>query len=388
MLGEHLRGRDARGICYVEREAAGAASLVASMDAGWLHPAPVWSDLATFDGRPWRGRVHCVASGDPCQGNSVAGKGLGADDPRFLIPHVLRIVGACRPPRLFRENVTGNAAGQLSALVGPLEDMGYRVAAGIFSSGRTGNSHGRERLIIMANRNNSESGTLGRNPRQVPRVSKGEGRPEHRSYVSRGICVEVANADGGRGDAWAGVSGDAPGGRPDCQPTRSGEPLADTASGRCDPRSKEPAGEVVYLSRSGRAPFARHGDGELVDADRPNVARGRGGSNPGGRQVEARHARLASGGVAPPPIIPGPDDRRWADILDHWPQLAPALSETEAQSLLRGGIDALASRIERLRAIGNGVDPVVGATAWLRLGALLDADRERVAGTASMRDAR
>lgn len=139
-LALHHRGEAARGICYVEREASAAASLVASMEAGWFHPAPVWSDLATFDARPWRGLVHILASGDPCQDNSVAGKRAGADGERFLAPEVVRIAGECRPDLIVRENVTGNIAEQLAALVPPLERLGYRVAAGIFSSAETGNA--------------------------------------------------------------------------------------------------------------------------------------------------------------------------------------------------------------------------------------------------------
>lgn len=372
MLGECLRGRDARGICYVEREAAAAASLVASMDAGWLHPAPVWSDLATFDGRPWRGRIHCLASGDPCQGNSVAGKGLGADDPRFLIPQVLRIVGECRPYRLFRENVTGNAAGQLDALVAPLEDMGYRVAAGIFSSGRTGNSHGRERLIVMADREGGDG-----------RLSVSAGRDDGPDPARSSGTVAMADADGARCAP--------PGCGPAFEAARQFEPrrgaMADTAGGRCNAWRKEPAGEVVYLSGSGGTPLARDGNGQLVDADSPHVEGRRGCCDAIGRQDPSGYARLAGGGLEPPAIIPGPDDRRWRDVLDRWPQLAPAVSKEEAQSLLRGGLDAVADRIERLRAVGNGVDPVVGATAWLRLGALLDADRASRAGAASVRAA-
>lgn len=368
MLGERLRGRDARGVCYVEREAAAAASLVASMDAGWLHPAPVWSDLATFDGRPWRGRIHCVASGDPCQGNSVAGNGLGADDPRFLISHVLRIVDACRPHRLFRENVTGNAAGQLAALVGPLEDMGYRVAAGIFSSGRTGNSHGRERLIVMADAEGCDgdlrSGCAAR--------SAGH----HADVAGLGRAMAVADAHGTRCAP--------PRSGPAFEATRQPEPgcshVADAAGGRCDPGFEEPAGEIVYLSGPGGSPLAGNGSRDVADADGRRC----------GREGFARHAPIdvgQPGAFVPPAIIPGPDDRRWRDVLDHWPQLAPALSKEEAQSLLCGGLDAVAYRIESLRAIGNGVDPVVGATAWLRLGALLDADRAERAGAAAVRTA-
>ena len=147
-----------RGICYVEREVAAAASLVASMEAGWFHPAPVWSDLATFDARRWRGLVHILASGDPCQDNSVAGQQAGADGERFLAPEVCRVAEECRPDLIFRENVPGNADEQLAAIVPPLERLGCRIAAGIFSSAEAGNTMRRERLFILAEREGDERG--------------------------------------------------------------------------------------------------------------------------------------------------------------------------------------------------------------------------------------
>ena len=42
----------------------------------------------------------------------------------------------------------------------------------------------------------------------------------------------------------------------------------------------------------------------------------------------------------------------------------------------------MAHRVERLRATGNGVDPLVAAHAFLSLGALLDADRACAGRTA------
>lgn len=92
----HL-GLAGRGVVYVEGEAAAASSLVASMEAGWMDQAPIWSDMRTFDAKPWRGSVHILASGDPCQDNSVAGKGAGAGGQRFLAPEVCRIAEECRP---------------------------------------------------------------------------------------------------------------------------------------------------------------------------------------------------------------------------------------------------------------------------------------------------
>lgn len=149
-LGVRIARPGARGVCYLEREVPAAARLVARMQDGSLHPAPVWSDLTTFDGRAWRGVVDCLTSGDPCQPNSVAGKQRGKDDDRWLLDHVFRIIDEVRPHRVFRENVPGNAHGQLEAIVPALEGMGYRIAAGIFSARGAGASHLRERLFIMA----------------------------------------------------------------------------------------------------------------------------------------------------------------------------------------------------------------------------------------------
>ena len=151
-LGIKIARPDARGVCYVEREAHAAACLVARMEDQTLDEAPIWSDLGTFDFEPWRGVVDCIASGDPCQPNSLAGKRLGEDDERWLLDRVLNGVEACRPGYFFRENVPGNADGQLSVLVPRLERLGYRVAAGIFSAEEVGAPHGRKRVFLMGDR--------------------------------------------------------------------------------------------------------------------------------------------------------------------------------------------------------------------------------------------
>jgi len=151
-LGIRLAEPEARTVCYVEREAAAASIMVARMEDGWLHPAPIWSDLATFDAGAWRGAVDCVVSGDPCQPNSVAGRGLGADDDRWLLDRVIDTFDRSRAARLFRENVPGNADGQLGVLVPALEGLGCRVAVGLFSAKELGFAHGRERLFVMADR--------------------------------------------------------------------------------------------------------------------------------------------------------------------------------------------------------------------------------------------
>lgn len=329
LLALHHIGEAGRGICYVEREDAAAASLVASMEAGWLHPAPVWSDMLTFDARAWRGLIHILASGDPCQDNSIAGQRAGAEGERFLAPEVVRIADECRPDLIFRENVPGNADGQLAAIVPPLERLGYCVAAGIFSSSETGNTMRRERLFIMAER---ESGGRGeRGP---------SGEPGCLGHAdSGGEGLGFAPHDHGRRRERAEEEGTGPDGK----------------------RRGRSSGASTSLQSNGSGAMAGAG------CARPQGRELSGASGSKHRFAAPRSATELRGTLLPPAVIPGPTDSRWIDVLERYPELQPALSQEEAESHLRRGVDALAHRTERLRATGNGVDPVVAAYAFLSL---------------------
>ena len=141
-----------RAVGYVEREAYAAAVLVARMEDAALDRAAVWDDVATFDGRPWRGAVDIVAAGYPCQPFSVAGRRLGAADPRHLWPHVARIIGEVEPPFVFLENVAHHLRLGFPEVAGDLVGLGYRLAAGLFTAAEVGAPHRRERLFILAHR--------------------------------------------------------------------------------------------------------------------------------------------------------------------------------------------------------------------------------------------
>ncbi|QDC37122.1 DNA cytosine methyltransferase [Sphingobium fuliginis ATCC 27551] len=396
LLALHHRGEAGRGICYVEREAAAGASLVASMEAGWLHPAPVWSDMLTFDARPWRGVVHILASGDPCQDNSVAGKRAGADGARFLAPEVCRLAEECRPDLIFRENVPGNADGQLEAIIPPLERLGYRVAAGIFSSAETGNTMRRERLFIMAQRQD-EQGRLGAGPeRECLSDAGGCGRTMARAFGSveegrepgagEAACGWPLGQSGGPSGALAWATGARPlpgafgrlhcseegAGPRDAESERRGGEVDCTERDRRRSRRDDHGSDDGYFARStGEVDERPLGGSSSTEPQGQQRGQQRGQHHPGGRQVKGGHPVLSGRAVLPPAVIPGPTDSRWIDVLDRFPELQPALSEEEAQSHLRRGTDAMAHRVERLRATGNGVDPVVAAYAFLSLGARL-----------------
>lgn len=64
-----------RTVCAVEWEPYPASVLCARQNDKILPPFPVWDDVRSFDGRPWRGIVDVVSGGFPCQDISVAGGG-------------------------------------------------------------------------------------------------------------------------------------------------------------------------------------------------------------------------------------------------------------------------------------------------------------------------
>ena len=146
---------DFRTVCYVEVEAFACANLVAKIEAGKLDAAPIWTDIKTFPAEIFRGKVHGITGGYPCQPFSHAGKRQGTDDERHLWPHIARIVQAVRPIWCFFENVAGHLTLGFPEVYRSLRDLGYSVEAGLFSASECGAPHRRERLFIMAYNENS-----------------------------------------------------------------------------------------------------------------------------------------------------------------------------------------------------------------------------------------
>jgi len=155
-LGLTIAIPEYRTVGYVERETFAAATLVARMEDAALDRVPVWDDVASFDGRPWRGAVDIVTAGYPCQPFSVAGKRQGTEDPRHLWPHVARIIDEVEPPFVFLENVAHHLRLGFPEVACGLVDMGYRLAAGLFTAAEVGAPHKRERLFILAVREDDE----------------------------------------------------------------------------------------------------------------------------------------------------------------------------------------------------------------------------------------
>jgi DNA (cytosine-5)-methyltransferase 1 len=149
ILGGKLLGW--RTVCAVERDAYASQVLAQRQNDGILEPFPIWSDITTFDGNPWRGVVDVVSGGFPCQDISAAGKGAGIEGERSgMWKEMARIIGEVRPKYAFVENSPMLTTRGLGTVLADLASMGFDAEWGVLSSAEVGHQHIRERLWIVA----------------------------------------------------------------------------------------------------------------------------------------------------------------------------------------------------------------------------------------------
>lgn len=156
-----LRSLGVVSVGYVERDAYAAAVLVARMEEARLDRAPVWSDLATFDARAWRGAVDLVSAGYPCQPFSQAGLKAGEKDHRHLWPDVRRVLGECGAPVLVVENVRDHLIRGFDVVLRDLESDGFEVLHDLFTASGVGSTQKRQRLFVVAFRGDLGLSVLG-----------------------------------------------------------------------------------------------------------------------------------------------------------------------------------------------------------------------------------
>ncbi len=147
ILGGHLLGW--RTVCAVEWEPYPASVLCARQNDGFLPPFPVWDDVQTFDGKPWRGIVDVVSGGFPCQDISAAGKGEGIDGERSgMWREMARIIHEVRPRFVFVENSPMLTSRGLGRVLGDLASMGFDARWGVLGAADVGANHQRDRIWI------------------------------------------------------------------------------------------------------------------------------------------------------------------------------------------------------------------------------------------------
>lgn len=140
-----IQPEDLAGYTQAHFFAGGGLWSVAARLAGWPDDRPIWSGSC------------------PCQPFSVAGKGLGADDPRHLWPHFFSLIRACRPPVVVGEQVAGKAGyGWLDGVRSDLAGENYASRGVDIPACAVDAPHIRQRLYWVAqNMDNAASARRG-----------------------------------------------------------------------------------------------------------------------------------------------------------------------------------------------------------------------------------
>jgi DNA (cytosine-5)-methyltransferase 1 len=132
-------------VCAVELDWYSRCILTQRQNDGLSAVFPIWDDIRTFDGRPWRGIVDVVSGGFPCQAFSTAAAGNNTADD--LWPEMRRIVADVAPGYVWAENVSKDA---INKAADDLEKMDYEVRCISLGASDLGADHIRERHWLLA----------------------------------------------------------------------------------------------------------------------------------------------------------------------------------------------------------------------------------------------
>ena len=336
-LGLKLAMPNSRVVAYCEREAYAAAILRKRMEETFLDEAPIWDDVRTFDGKPWRGKVDLITAGFPCQPASTAGKRKGTDDERWIWPDIKRVIREVKPGWVFLENVPGllsvNSGRAFAEILWDLAQAGFDVRWMCLSAADVGANHKRERVWILAHAN----GTRKLQPQGVEQNKR-------RRFGNSG--EEVPHALHSRG-GW----------RAEQQKRNQEEgDVADSEMSKC-------RGSITS-----RAGGARLTNGSENVADPHGAPR----EQTFGR-VQKQEPNTSSQDVANSGYRSGRNFRSIEERSEkggRWPEHSGQINRPSWWSV-EPDVGRVAHRIpyrvDRLRACGNGVVPLVAAVAWRKL---------------------
>ena len=149
ILADILLGHNPIGAAEIEQYPRDV--LLARHRNGYLPKFPIWDDVCTFDGRPWRGSVDILAGGFPCQDISAAGKGAGITGARSgLWKEYARIIGEMQPRFVFAENSPLLRTRGLGVVLEDLAALGYHARWCVLGAGHVGAPHKRDRMWVLA----------------------------------------------------------------------------------------------------------------------------------------------------------------------------------------------------------------------------------------------
>lgn len=310
--------------------------------AGWPDDRPIWTGSC------------------PCQPFSVAGKGLGADDPRHLWPHFHRLISANRPPVVMGEQVSGAAGyGWLDGVRADLERENYACRGVDIPACAVDAPHIRQRLywVARAMDDTHDAGLEG----HAWHGSGGQGRAREARSITEAGGGYMANGDslGRPNERLPGLRGPEvhdPDGRcergdmADADGGQSRERRGDDGEVRRLQEAKRQSEHGSALSAGSRQTYGSH-MADAYDAERRPLSKGRGDDND---RADARREEAAGGYKLDREAVPS----FWSNAI--WLTGADGKSRRVEPSipLLAHGVPG---RVGRLRAYGNAIVPPLAA---------------------------
>lgn len=186
ILADVLLGHNPIGACEIEPYPRDV--LLARQADGHLPDFPIWDDVATLDGNPWRGSVDVLCGGFPCQDISSAGKGAGITGERSgLWKEYARLIGEMRPRFVFAENSPLLRTRGLGVVLEDLAALGYNARWGIIGAGAVGAPHKRDRMWVLAYTNNDGNPATEESQGTTQGSNSGQTRSQQTSEFE-GLC--------------------------------------------------------------------------------------------------------------------------------------------------------------------------------------------------------
>jgi DNA (cytosine-5)-methyltransferase 1 len=187
ILAGHMLGW--RCVAAVEIEDYPRRVLLQRQADGLLPRFPIWDDIRTFDGKPWRGRVQVVTGGFPCQDISISGKGDGLEGERSSMWYEMaRVVSEVLPRFVFVENSPMLTLRGGVRVIADLTAMGYDTRWTVMGAADVGAPHQRERMWILATHTNSINDAL-----------RGNGKDNAQALAKRRVHAGGGVSDSGTG---------------------------------------------------------------------------------------------------------------------------------------------------------------------------------------------
>jgi DNA (cytosine-5)-methyltransferase 1 len=320
ILGGKLLGW--RTVCAVEWEPYPASVLCARQNDKIIETFPIWDDVQTFDGKPWRGIVDVVSGGFPCQDISAAGKGVGIDGERSgMWGEMARIIHEVRPRYAFVENSPMLTSRGLGRVLGDLASMGFDARWGVLGAADVGANHQRDRIWIVAKWNgqlpHSQHNRIRRWEQQQESIKKTQ-------YVDNSYCdANISKIERVLGKEKTKQSKNRENNITTWNITRtSNDECRRTMLGleyQSEESKKHENGEMAYSCNEG---LQRYRDEGIND-----------------QSIEQ-------------------EGLTWSGVIGrcgNWWKTEPNVDRV---------VDGLAARVDRIKAIGNGQVPLCAATAW------------------------